>query len=144
MRASPQCRAARAQPPNGGFTLFETIIVLLILALVATGLITMQSKLWSTQSTTRNQTVRQDLTRACAERLLAIRRQMGYSSVTNTLCDGLGTTGGFPANPSVSLTDAAGTTITSCSSATCTASISISNTGGTVALLPLTLQMSSY
>jgi len=57
----------------------------------------------------------------------------------------MGGVGGFASNPSVTLTDAGDTGITTCSSATCTATISITKSAGPAAALrPLTLQLSAY
>jgi prepilin-type N-terminal cleavage/methylation domain-containing protein len=137
-RAAP--RAAR----QAGFTLFETIIVIALLALVAGGLLAMQPQVHKVQSEGRDEVAGLDLMRACAERLLAIRRSAGYASVDTADCNGVGGSGGFASNPSVALKDASNATISSCSSATCTATISVTKTSGTVALVPLTLQFSSY
>ena len=130
---------------QGGFTLFETIVVIAMLTLVSLGLIAMQPQVFKTQTTGRDEFVGFELTRACAERLLAVRRQTGYGSVTNTLCNGMGGVGDFAANPTVTLADATNTAITACSSATCTATISIAKTSGpAAALTALTLRLSAY
>ncbi len=128
-----------------GFTLFETIFVIAMLALAAAGLISMQPQVFKTQTNGRDQYVGLELLQACAERLLAVRRQTGYGSVTNTLCNGLGGVGEFVANPTVAMVDAGGTAITTCSSATCTATITIAKASGPAAsLAALTLRLSSY
>jgi Tfp pilus assembly protein PilV len=130
---------------QGGFTLFETIVVIAMLTLVSLGLIAMQPQVFKTQTAGRDEFVGFELTRACAERLLAVRRQTGYASVTNTLCNGMGSVGGFAADPTVTLADATNAAITACSSATCTATISIAKTAGPAApLTALTLRLSSY
>jgi prepilin-type N-terminal cleavage/methylation domain-containing protein len=129
---------------QAGFTLFETIIVIALLALVAGGLLAMQPQVHKVQNEGREEVVGLDLMRACAERLLALRRSTGYATVDTAVCDGMGGTGGFAANPTVALKDASNAMISSCSSATCTATISVTKTAGTVALVPLTLQLSNY
>lgn len=135
--------SAQAQPR--GFTLFETTFVIALLTLASLGLIAMQPQIFKTQTNGRDQYVGLELIQACAERLLAVRRQTGYGSVTNTLCTGLGGVGGFAANPTVAMVDAGGTAITTCSSATCTATITIAKSSGPAAsLAALTLRLSSY
>ena len=129
---------------QGGFTLLETVLVIAILTLVSLGLLAMQPQVLKTQTTGRDQFVGLELMRACAERLLAVRRNVGYASVTNTLCNVIAGVGGF-GSPTVALTDAGGTTIVTCSTATCTATISIAKPpAATPALTRLTLQLSAY
>jgi hypothetical protein len=128
-----------------GFTLFETILVIGILALVSMGLMAMQPSVFKTQTNGRDQYVGLELMRGCAERLLAVRRNAGYGSVTSTLCNGMGGIGGFANNPTVTMVDANGTAITTCSSATCTLTILIAKASAPAASLSaLTLQLSSY
>jgi Tfp pilus assembly protein PilV len=128
-----------------GFTLFETILVIGILTLVSLGLIAMQPQIFKAQTSSRDQFVGLELMQACAERLLAVRRKAGYTSVTNTLCDGMGNLGGFAANPTVALVDAANATVTVCGSATCTATILIAkSTAPAASLSAITLQLSAY
>lgn len=117
-----------------------------MLALVSATIAGMQPRVFATQTTSREEVVGVDLMRACAERLLAVRRNVGYTSVTNTLCNGMGGVGGFASNPAVTLTDAASTTITTCSSATCTATIIIGKaaTPAVAVFAPITLRLSAY
>ena len=130
---------------QGGFTLFETVLVIAILTLVSLGLLAMQPQVLKTQTTGRDQFVGLELMRACAERLLAVRRNVGYASVTNSLCSGMGDVGGFASNPTVTLADAGGNSITTCSSGTCTATIGIAKTAPPVAtLIPITLRLTAY
>ena len=139
-----QCRIWRRR--QGGFTLFETVLVIGMLALVSATIAGMQPRVFATQTTSRDEVVGVDLMRACAERLLAVRRNIGYTSVTNTLCNGVGGVGGFASNPGVTLTDAASTVITSCNSATCTATIIIGRTAtpAVAVFAPITLRLSAY
>jgi hypothetical protein len=134
-------RSPRAR--QGGFTLFETVLVIGILALVSLGILAMQPQVFKTQTTGRDAFVGVELMRACAERLLAVRRYAGYGGVTSTLCGGMGGVGGFASNFTVTLKDAGGTAITTCSSATCTATISIAKSPAAT-LIPVTLQLSAY
>jgi prepilin-type N-terminal cleavage/methylation domain-containing protein len=128
-----------------GFTLFETIFVIAVLALVSAGILGMQPQVWQTQSTARDQLVGFELTLACAEKLLAQRRTIGYAFISNTACAGMGGLGGYAADPVVTLSDANGNSVTSCATATCTASIIIAKTTTPPATLtPITLQLSAY
>ena len=131
--------------PQGGFTLFETILVIGMLALVSAGLMAMLPSVFKTQTNGRDQAVGLELMRACAERLLAVRRHTGYGSVTTTRCDGMGGIGGFANNPAVTMIDASNNAITTCSSATCTVAVIIAKSSGPAAsLAPITLQLSNY
>ena len=130
---------------QAGFTLFETILVIGLLTMVSLGLLTMQPQVFKTQTTGRDEFVGFELTRACAERLLGVRRQLGYASVTTTLCNGLGGVGGFAANPTVTLVDAGGNSVTTCTSATCTATVIIDKAAAPAAALSaITLQLRAY
>ena len=140
---------SKSQPRIGaghrGFTLFETILVIGILTLASVGIAGLQPQVFKAQTTLRDEYIGIELMRGCAERLLAVRRQTGFGSVTSTLCNGMGGVGGFATNPTVTLVDASSTSITTCGSATCTATIIIAKTGTPAAnLTPLTLQLSAY
>lgn len=130
---------------QGGFTLFETVLVIAILALASFGIAAIQPQVFKTQTTARDEFVGVELVRACAERLLAARRNSGYVTVANGLCNGMGGVGGFASSPTVTLTDANGNAITSCSSATCTATIIIAKSAApAAALTPITLRLTAY
>ena len=129
---------------QGGFTLFETVLVIAILTAVSLGIMAMQPQVYKAQTTARDEFVGVELMRACAERLLAVRRNTGYVTVANTLCNGMGGVGGF-SDPTVALADASGSAITTCSGATCTATIIVAKTAvPAAALAPITLQLSAY
>ena len=139
-----RCRGRPAQR-SSGFTLFETIFVIGVLALVSAGILAIQPRVFSTQTRSRDELVGFELTLACAEKLLAQRRNIGYAFIDNTLCAGMGGLGGYAADPTVTLTDANGNSVTSCTTATCTASIIIAKTTPPAATLtPITLQLSAY
>ena len=150
MRPAPPhalpCAAPRATVR--GFTLYETIIVIGLLTLTSLGLIAMQPQIFKTQTAGRDLYVGVEPMQACAERLLAVRRQSGYGFVNNTLCANIPVSSGFNA-PTVALFDAAGNPLSpacsAASSATCRAVISIARTAAPATALPnLTLQLSSY
>ena len=127
-----------------GFTLFETVLVIGLLALASVTLMKLQRNVFTTQTYGRDESVGSDLLRGCAERLLAVRRQIDYSQVTNTLYSTMGGVGGF-GNPTVTMVDASATTVTSCTSSTCTITIRVAKTSEQAALLtPITLQLSAY
>jgi Tfp pilus assembly protein PilV len=137
-----RCPRLRRQ---GGFTLFETVLVVAMLTAVSLGIMAMQPQVFKTQTTGRDQLVGSELMRGCAERLLAVRRYTGYATVANSLCNGMGGVGGFASNPTVTLADANGNAITTCSSATCTATIIVAKSAAPAATLtPITLQLSAY
>jgi prepilin-type N-terminal cleavage/methylation domain-containing protein len=128
-----------------GFTLFETALVIAMLAVASAVIAGIQPQVFKTQTTSRDELVGVALIHGCAERLLAMRRNAGYWTVTSTSCDGMGGVSGYAANPTVTLTDDAANAITTCASTTCTATITIAKTSGPAATLtPLTLQLSNY
>ena len=130
---------------QGGFTLVETVLVIALLTMASLSLLAMQPQVFKTQTTGRDQFVGLELMRACAERLLAVRRNIGYVSVTSGLCNGMGGLGGFASDPTVTLADAAGNAIATCSSASCTATIIIAKTATPAATLtPITLRLTAY
>ena len=131
---------------QGGFTLFETILVIGLLTLVSLGLMAMQPQVFKTQTTGRDQFIGFELTLGCAERLLAVRRFVGYGSVYTNTCAGMGSAvGGYDADPTVTLADANGNPTNPCSTATCTATISIAKSSLPAATLTrITLQLSAY
>ena len=147
--AQPHPQRLPRRRPQAGFTLFETILSIGILALAAVGMKTLQGGIFTAQTAARDLVAGTELQQACAERLLGVRRQSGFLSVNNALCNGIGGVAGFAANPAVSLTDANGSAITGspavCTSATCTIKITIAKSSGPAAPLPaLTLRLSNY
>ena len=144
-RSSHHSRGRCRRRREHGFTLFETVLVIGILAVVSLCIMAMQPQVFKAQTTARDEFVGVELMRACAERLLAVRRNTGYVTVANTLCNGMGGVGGFGSNPTVTLSDAGGTSVTTCSSATCTATIIVAKSAAPAATLtPITLQLSAY
>lgn len=123
-------------------------MVIALLAMVSAALLSMQPKVFLAQTNARDQYVGLEQMRACAERILAVRRSSGYASVTNALCNGLGGQGAYALNPTVTLTvDSSATAVTTCSTGTvtCTATVTIAKTSGPAATVtPLTVQISVY
>jgi len=135
----------RRRRRHHGFTLFETVLVIAILTAVSMGVLAIQPQVFKTQTAGRDELVGFELIRACAERLLAVRRNIGFLSVTNSLCNGMGGVGGFASNPTVALADAGGNVITSCNTATCTATVLVAKTAAPAAAVTrITLQLSAY
>jgi type II secretory pathway pseudopilin PulG len=128
-----------------GFTLIETILVIGILALASVAISKLQWSVFRTQENGRDQYTGIELLQACADRLLTVRRRIGYGSVTNTLCNGMGGVGGFGANPTITLTDDSNTAVSPCSSTSCTATITVTKSSGQPAsLAALTVQLRAY
>jgi prepilin-type N-terminal cleavage/methylation domain-containing protein len=95
-----------------GFTLIETVIVLLVLAVAGTAIVALQEKLFTGQATVKNMQVSSRLLMECAEQVLAVRRyaEGGYDLVTTANSFGAGQCGNVPALgsnaiPTVVLTD---------------------------------------
>lgn len=132
-------------PASGGFTLVESIIVLVLLGIAAVTIVSMQGNIFYGQSGNKDLQVGVQLLQECAEQILARRRRQGYTSVGATTCSSPGNYGGFGA-PNITLTDGNGASVTSCAggSSTCTAVISISLSAGGADLTPVTLQLTKY
>lgn len=147
MRRRPNAWCAAGPPRRRatGFTLIETIFVIVLLGMAAAAVLAMQPKILQTQNTGRDELVGQELVRACAERILAVRRHRGYTNVDNTLCDGMGGVGGFASNPTITMVDDAASAVTSCSSSACRITVVFAKTSGVAAyVVPVTLQLSYY
>jgi prepilin-type N-terminal cleavage/methylation domain-containing protein len=96
-----------------GFTLVESIIVLVTLGIAAVAIISLQHNIFYGLSQDKDIQVSTRLVQACAEHILAIARQSGgYSSITlagpgtaaTTSCGNLPTVSGYNA-PSVTIAD---------------------------------------
>lgn len=129
-----------------GFTLVETLIVMVVLGIAAVAISSLQGNIFWRQAGNQTIQVGVQLMQECAEQILAKRRSVatgsGYSSiVANSVCSGLVNYGGISDAPAVTLyLDGSNTTATTCTSAssTCLAKISIAN------LTPITLQLVNY
>lgn len=69
-----------------GFTLVETIIVMIVLGIAAAGIIAMQGRLFNGLTTVDGMQVSSRLMLECAEQVLAVRRHSedGYANVITT------------------------------------------------------------
>jgi prepilin-type N-terminal cleavage/methylation domain-containing protein len=126
-----------------GFTLIESIIVLVVMSIAAAAIISLQGNVFFGQSGNKDLEVGVQLMQECAEQVLAVRRQSqsAYASVTNSACSGLGNYGGFGV-PVVTLRDDSNAIVTTCASTTCTATITIGKGGSNLA--PITLRLAKY
>src|SRR3954447_24434309 len=79
-----------------GFTLFEAIIVIAMLAAAAAALLVIMPRVFQTQATARDEFVGVELLRACAERVLDVRRTTGFTAVKVNVCAGVNTAMGGP------------------------------------------------
>lgn len=86
-----------------GFTIIEAVIVLLVIGVIALVLTSLQGKLWS-GSLAGNQYQAATLAQQqCAEKILSVRRQLGYLAVTASTCNGLPPIQGVTATVAVSV-----------------------------------------
>jgi type II secretory pathway pseudopilin PulG len=128
-----------------GFTLFESVLVIGMLAAASAALLSMQPRVFAAQTAMRDTYMGQELQQACAERILAVRRQSGLVAVTSALCNGMGGLSGFASNPTVALLDDTGATSCTATSVICTATIRVTKSSGPAApLAAITLRMSQY
>jgi len=96
-----------------GFTLVESIMVLVTLGIAAVAIISLQHNIFYGQSQDKDIQVGTQLVQACAEHILAVARQAGgYTSSTiaapgtaaTTSCGNLPTVSGY-GNPTVTIAD---------------------------------------
>ena len=85
MTFSPHLNSAR------GFTLLETVIVILLLAIASAGIINLNGGLFTNASQIRNLQINTQLLQACAERVMAVRRLSGFIDAPDydTVCEAL-------------------------------------------------------
>ncbi len=123
---------------SSGFTLIESVVVLVLLSIAATTIVSMQGNIFRGQASGKDLLAGVQLMQECAEHILAVRRQSGYAVTPD--CSSLGSYGGFSA-PSVTVT--ADTSAACPSGGTCKkVVISVSKDGSS--LTPLTLELVSY
>lgn len=127
-----------------GFTLVETLMVMVVLGIAASTVISLQGNIFLGQSANMDMQVGVQLMQRCAEQVLGIRRHWpisGYPLVTTTVCNGLGTYGGF-GTPVLTLRDDSGASVSACASTTCTVSIRVGKDGSNLA--PISLRLTKY
>ncbi len=146
---------ARPRSRQRGFTLFETILVIVTLGVVAGAIVRLQSNAFAAQTLSRDEVAGVELLRACAERILAVRRASGYAAPAPSnavapaipTCNGLGGTGDYAADPTVTMTNGAvpPATVTVCEGSICNITITVAKSKAPfTTLAPLVLQLSNY
>jgi len=129
-------RARRHHAANKGFTLIESLIVLVVLSIAAAAIITLQSNIFAGQADSKDLQVGVQLMQECAEQVLTTRQQSGYATTPN--CSTLGNYGGFGA-PSVTVTSITGG---SCPGTCKQVDITLTKNGAS--LTPVTLMLANY
>jgi prepilin-type N-terminal cleavage/methylation domain-containing protein len=132
-----------------GFTLVEAIVVIVVLAITGTAIVSMQTGIFSGQTSVKDLQVSTRLMQECAEQVLATRRfgQNGYTLVTSdtnvtsnpfdaTACGGITALAGYTM-PAVTYTDPY--TGPGCPTPTCKL-VSITQGG----ITPLTVMLVEY
>ena len=84
MRSHQSCRYAASK----GFTLVESIMVLVVLAIAAAGIATLSGNIFNSQADNKTLQVGMQLMQECAEHVLATRRVAGYPT-TPPICTSL-------------------------------------------------------
>lgn len=139
-------RAAR------GFSLIETLMVVVVLGLASVGISSMQTGVFAKQSAVKDLQVGARLMQECAEQVLAVRRfrQDGFDEINSTafgtnLCGGVTALNGYTI-PSVTLTDPYAGTGCPTGRACKLVSIAITQNSATPSrsLTPLTLMLVDY
>lgn len=83
-----------------GFTLLETIVLIVVVSAAASGLFVMYGQTSTTLITNENVQTAAQLVQQCSERVFAFRRDgntttRGYNNVTTAICDGLPLPAGY-------------------------------------------------
>ena len=124
-----------------GFTLIETIFVMVLLSIAAVAIINLQGNVFNGQSGNKDLQVGVQLLQECAEQVIAVRRKSGFNAVNTSTCSALGNYGGFGA-PIVTLTS--DNTGAACpSGGTCNKAVITLSKGGS-SLTPVTLELVNY
>lgn len=136
---------SRAANPERGFTLVETMMVVVVLAIAAVGIAGLQGNMFSNQANVSTLQVKTRLQAECAEQILATRRYYsdGYTTVAagtsygTNLCGDITALSGYTV-PSVAVTDPY--TGTGCPASASCKLVVISQTGAA----SLTLMLVNY
>ena len=140
---------ARRRAP--GFTLLELLMVMVLLGVASVAIASLGANLFSGQAASRDLVVGTQLLQECAEQVLAVRRNKGYTAVTTSVCSGLNRSpdnlGGFGV-PSVTLAvtgdPSAPSPVTACTSASSFCIVTISVDKDATSLVPLVFKLANY
>ena len=137
LRRVPRFNNAASQ----GFTLIETIVVMTLLGIAAVTIIKLQGTVFYGKSDNQDLQVGVMLMQECAEQVIAVRRNAGYTVVNTSTCSALGNYGGYSV-PIVTVT--ADNTGSACpTGGTCNkVVITLSKNGSN--LTPVTLELVNY
>lgn len=146
MRRARPCIVAR----SSGFTLVESIIVLLVLAIAAVAIVSLQGNIFYGQSDNKDLQVGVQLMQECAEQILAIRQNNsqnnGYSdssltdrTAATSNCSGMTVTGYSAAKVTITSGNSSTTGMAACPTSTGTNCKLVSITEG--GLTPVTLML---
>ena len=142
MRRARPCIVAR----SSGFTLVESIIVLVVLAIAAVAIVSLQGNIFFGQSGNKDLQVGVQLMQECAEQVLAIRQKNGYSdssltdrAAATSNCSGMTVTGYSAATVTITSGNSSTTGMAACPTSTGTDCKLVSITEG--GLTPVTLML---
>lgn len=126
---------------SSGFTLIETIIVMVILSIAAVAIINLQGNVFNGQSNNKDLQVGAQLLQECAEQVIAVRRKSGLNAVTTSTCNALGNYGGFGV-PIITI--AADNTGAVCPTGGTCNQVMITLSKGGSSLTPVTVELVNY
>ncbi len=130
-----------------GFTLIETLMVMVLLGIAAVTITKLSGNLFLGQAANNNVIVGAQLMQECAETVLAIRRKTGYTFVTTSACSNLGNYGGFGV-PTVTLAltgdPSPPSPITACTAASSSCLVTITISTGGSNMTAITLNLANY
>lgn len=124
-----------------GFTLIETIIVMVVLSIAAVAIINLQGNVFYGQSNNKDLQVGAQLLQECAEQVIAVRRKSGLNAVTTSTCNALGNYGGFGV-PLITITD--DNTGVACPTGGNCKQVMITLSKGGSSLTPVTIELVNY
>jgi prepilin-type N-terminal cleavage/methylation domain-containing protein len=125
-----------------GFTLVESIMVLVVLGIGAAAIVSLQANVFKGQSGNADLEVGVQLMQECAEQVLATRRGSGYTAVNQNTCSTLGNVGNFA--PGITLTADGVSGAASCAGNTTTCTVEVTASKGGASLKKITLQLVNY
>ncbi len=70
--------------PSRGFTLLETVVVIVLVGIAAAAMVMLQGTIFSQRELTRDQQIGTQLQQECAERFTVIRRTRGFNNALLT------------------------------------------------------------